>query len=263
MAQAAMTPVVAYIINSQRRWSGTVVLYLIVISGFSVLSASKGGAILSMLAIASLLDFERARDYVRILRIPIAGTIMLLLATVIYVGKFLTLKPAEIISLMFSRIFLANDGRALAIDWSGYLGYNSTSILRESFRLYAGLIGNSPKNLPLGQLLYALEFGTTGLVGANTSSTALLIAYGGDVGRIFFALLLAGAAVGVGLLADIPGRGNASRLAVGILLLSLLTQDFLAFQVLVNTLILLSVTVLGGTMLMRLVRRASADGAMT
>jgi hypothetical protein len=254
LVQVVMTPVVAAIINAERRWRGSVVLYLVLVSAASVLSASKGGAVLSLLAIISLLKFERARDFLRVLLVPICGAAVALSVTVYFVGEFLSLEPSEMVSLMFSRLFLTNDCRALAIDWSRYLGDNGTSVFRESFRLYAGLLGNAPKLPPLGQLLYALQHGTVGMVGANTSSTALLIAYGSDIGKSFFVLLLAGISLGIWLLADIPCRWDVPRLAICISLLSLLSQDFLAFQVCVNILVLLFVANLIKTMLAGILR---------
>ncbi len=236
------------------------VFYLVLTSAISVLSASKGGIILTLLAIASLLKFERARDLFRVLLVPICGAAVAFSMTVYFVGRFLSLGPFEMISLMFSRLFLTNDCRALAIDWSRYLGDSGTSVFRESFRLYATLMGNLPKLPPLGQLLYVLQFGTVGMVGANTSSTALLIAYGSDIGKIFFALLLAGTAVGLALIADIPGRWHLPRLAIGVGLLSLLSQDFLAFQIWVNILVILFVAVLTKTIVAEILRLASAKG---
>ncbi|MDG6999712.1 MAG: hypothetical protein JRN15_11420 [Nitrososphaerota archaeon] len=257
LIEALMVPTVAAIINAQKRWCWPVVRYLLLISVLSILSASKGAVILALGSILSLIRVDHARDVFRLLWLPISGAIIFFIATVYFVGKFLTLSTSKMISVMFSRIFLANDCRALAIDWSRYLGASGTSLFRESFRLYAGLLGTPPKYPPLGQLLYTLQFGTSGMLGANTSSTALIIAYGGDLERFIFSGLLVCIAVIVGILADLPNRKDPLRLAVGILLISLLSQDFLAFQVLVNTLMMLSFGTLGGWILMRLVRLAA------
>jgi hypothetical protein len=256
LLQVVMVPLIAGIINVERRWRGAVVFYLVLITAVSVLSASKGGVILTLLAITSLLKFDRATGAFRVLMVPICGAAALCSITVYFVGQFLSLKVSEMLSLMFSRFFLTNDCRALAIDWSGYLGNSSASIFSESFRLYAGLLGNAPKYPPLGQLLYSLQFGTIGLAGANTSSTALLIAYGSDIGKILFTALLAGGTVGIALLADIPGGGNVPRLAIGISLLALLSQDFLAFQLWLNILTLLFVAALAKTMLSKILKLA-------
>jgi hypothetical protein len=262
LVQVAMIPVIAAIINTEKRWRGSVLFYLIVISILSVLSGSKGGILLTLLAITSLLKFECVRDFIRVLWAPLGCVVVLFSVTVYVVGQFLSLEPSAMISLMFSRIFLTDDCRALAIDWSGLLGYHSTSIFRESFRLYANLIGNPPAFPPLGNYLYALQFGLEGIDGANTSSTALLIAYGSDIGKILFVVLLAGVALGTGILADIPGRGHVLRLAVGINLLSLLSQDFLAFQLTTNILVILLVAVLIKTMFTKILRLASTRESM-
>jgi hypothetical protein len=262
LVQYAMVPIVAAVINTERRWRVSVILYLVMISVLSVLSASKGGVVLSICAIASLLKFERIRDTLRLLFVPVCGAAALIASTIYAVGRFLSLGAGDMISLMFARLFLANDARALALDWSGYMGHNTASLFRESFRLFSTSIGNAPQFPPLGELLYTLQFGTTGFVGANTSSSALLIAYGSDIEKGLFALLLAGIAVGTGLLSGIPGRGNVPRLAIGIGLLSLLSQDFLAFQILINILLLLLVAVICAATLTRVLRLASAPARL-
>ena len=251
------------IINAEKRWTRPVVLYLALVSIQSVLSASKGSAILTLLAVVSLLKFDHAASYFRILRLPFVAIITLFAITVYVVGHFLSLEPAEFISLMVARLFLANDGRALVIDWSGYLGIGSSSLFGESFRFYANLVGSPPGHSPLGQLLYSLQFDTTGLVGANTSGTALLIAYGSEIEKILFSIVLAGFAIGIGLVAENPGRWPTLRLALGITLLSLLSQDFLAFQVAVHTLIILSVILILKIIVTRVLRLASSAATST
>lgn len=261
LVQCAMIPIVAAIINIEKRWRRSVILYLVLISALSVLSASKGGVVLTLLAIASLLKFEHRRHAFRVLFVPVCSAGALIAITVLFVGQFLALEPLQMISLMFNRLFISNDGRALAIDWSGYMGYGTASLFRESFRLYASLLGYAPQYPPIGQLLYALRFGTEGFVGANASSTALLITYGSDWEKVLFALLLAGAAVVIAILADIPGRGSIPRLAIGIGLLSLLSQDFLAFQIWMNILVFLCAVIVVMAILIKVLRLASAPRA--
>ena len=263
LVQVVLPPVAAVIVNVEKRWPSPVVVYLVVISAISVLSGSKGGVILTLLAIISLLKFDRRRDYFRVLLVPICAAASLFSITLYFVGQFLSLNPLEMASLMFSRIFLNNDCRALAIDWSGYLGDSGSSLFGEAFRLYATLLGNAPRYPPLGQLLYSLQFGTVGLIGANTSSTALLVAYGSDLEKLFFTILLVGAALVIGLLADIRGRADVPRLALCISLLGLLSQDFFAFQIDMNILILIFVAILTTGMLAKILRLASAKRAMT
>lgn len=263
MVQAAMIPVVAAITNNEKRWNRQVVVYLVLISINSVLGGSKGGVLLAMLAIASLLKFEHAREYIRVLWGPLCGTAALFSITVYVVGRFLLLEPSQMVSIMFNRLFLANDARSLAIDWSRYLASTGTSLFSESFRNLATLIGVAPKYPPIGQFLYSLQFGTVGLAGGNSSTTALLIAYGSDLEKILFTVLLAAAALAIGLLAELPGRTDVVRLAIGISLLALLSQDFLAFQLCVNTFVLLSAAALVKAIFVKLLRRASATAAMT
>ncbi|MGB6305961.1 MAG: hypothetical protein WBF45_19590 [Acidobacteriaceae bacterium] len=238
---ATMIPIMAAILNREKRWSAIIVFYLAIESVLSILSGSKGGSVLMLIAVLSLLQFQSAREYLALLRIPIIVITTIVGSTIYYVGKFLHLDPVEMMALMGSRFFLANDARALAIDYAGHLDQASTSLFRESFRFYASLLGLPPVNPPLGQLLYTQAFSTEGLTGANTSATALLIAYGGDFERVLFAFGLSLVAITLWLLIRRRNEYQLAIAAVGISLLALLSQDFLAFQVTINVLALLCI----------------------
>jgi hypothetical protein len=257
MIDAAAIPLCAIILNRQKRWNGIVVLYLLVSAALSLIGGSKGGGILEFLALCSLLRLERIRDYVRLLRFPAIAMVTFFGLTIYYVGSFLTLNPTKIVSLMFSRIFLSNDARALAIDYSGYLNQDSTSLFAESFRFWSSLIGLPPANPPLGMLLYTEAFSTHGFVGANTSSTALLIAYGGDIERIFFSIGLVLSAVGIFLVARTSAQYKIVTLPIGIFLILLLSQDFSAFQVTINLIIMVSFCLLLYTLVRHILISAS------
>lgn len=241
LTASIMIPIMAAILNRERRWSAIVVLYLVVEAALSVVSGSKGGSVLMLIAVLSLLQYQSARDYLTLLRIPVAVITTIVGSTIYYVGGFLHLDPVQMVGLMGSRFFLSNDARALAIDYAGRLDQASTSLFRESFRFYASLVGLPPINPPLGELLYKQAFSTEGLIGANTSATALLIAYGGDLERVIFAFGLSLAAISVWLLCRYRNKYHLVTAAIGLSLLSLLSQDFLAFQVTINILALLCI----------------------
>ena len=256
LIQAVMVPIVAAILNYEKRWNKFVVLYLIIVSVLSLLAGSKGGGIMSIFAILSLLKFREAKEYIRLLRFPLIASVTVFISSIYYLGRFLALDPLQMTSLMFVRIFMNNDARALAIDIGGS---QNLSLFRESFRSLATLLGSPPVNPALGQYLYAQAFNTSGFVGANTSSTALLIAYGGPFEKAMFSVLLCTIAIFVYLLTCVRGRGRHSilRLAIGIELLSLLSQDFLAFQLIGNLLVLAGSLTIVGWLVYRLLLVAS------
>jgi hypothetical protein len=233
-----MIPIIATIVNHQKRWSSLIVYYLATEAILSLLSGSKGESVLMLTALFSLLQLQSNGEYVKLLRFPLAAVAALVGSTIYYVGRFLRLDPTQMVSIMGSRMFLANDARALAIDYSGHLNQGSTSLFRESFRFFGSLLGLAPVNPPLGQLLYMQAFSTVGMLGANTSATALLIAYGSDFERVLFAACLSSIASLILLLIRRHNKYPIATAAIGIYLLSLLSQDFLAFQVTVNILIL-------------------------
>jgi hypothetical protein len=241
LTTAIMIPIVAAILNREKRWSAIVVFYLATEAVLSVLSGSKGGSALAFVAVLSLLQYRNTREYLKLLRIPVVIITTIVGSTIYYVGGFLHLEPVQMIRLMGSRFFLTNDARALSIDFAGHLNQESTSLFRESFRFYASFLGLSPINPPLGQLLYTQAFSSEGLVGANTSATALLIAYGGDIERVLFAIGLSLAAISIWLLIRYRNKYQIVSAAAGISLLSLLSQDFLAFQVTINIVLLVCI----------------------
>jgi hypothetical protein len=241
LTQAAMIPVVASVLNREKRWNKIVIFYLATISTFLLLGGSKGGGILSFIAISSLVRLSSVKEYLKFFRVPFLAVAALLILSVFLLGRFLALDPSQMISLMLARIFLNNDARALAIDFSGSLNWHSVSLFRESFRSYATLIGDAPAYPPLGQYLYMRAFRSNGFVGANTSSTALMILFGNEAEKVIFSLGICVIAFGIYLFARMRGRYSIVRLGVGISLLSLLSQDFLAFQLVVNIMILIAI----------------------
>ena len=241
LTQAAMVPVIAAVLNREKRWNRLIIFYLTTTSILSLLGGSKGGGILSFIAIFSLVRFQSLREYTKFFRAPLIAMAILLSSSIFLLGNFLALNPPEMISLMLARLFLNNDARALAIDFSGSPNWDSVSLFRESFRSYATLLGSPPVYPPLGQYLYAQAFRSDGFVGANTSSTALMILYGSEVEKVIFSVVVCVVAVGICLFARMRGHYSIMRLAIGILLLSLLSQDFLAFQLAINILVLVTV----------------------
>jgi hypothetical protein len=257
ITQAVMIPIIAAILNYEKKWNKLIILYLFLVLVLSVLVGSKGGGVLSIFSILSLLQFRSPKDYVRLLLLPFIFIITVLVSTVYYLGKFLALEPIQMIWLMFARIFVNNDARALAIDLGGS---HKISLFRESFRSLATFLGTPPVNPALGQYLYTWAFQSSGFVGANTSSSALLIAYGGYIEKTLFSLVLCVISVLVYLFARRWGRYSIIRLAIGINLLWLLSQDFLGFQLDVNLLILFALFVAIGLVIRRLLVVASNSG---
>ena len=257
LTQAVMVPIIAAILNLEKRWNKVVVFYLIVVSVLSVASGSKGGGILSIFAILSLLKLPKAKDYARLLRFPLMAIVTFAIATIYFLGKFFSLEPSQMISLMFARIFINNDARALAIDLGDP---RNGSLFRESFRSLATLFGYPPNYPALGQDLYTQAFHTSGFIGANSSSTALLLAYGDTVERFLFSFLLCVIVTVVYFFARRRSYYSIVKLAIGIDVLALLSQDFLAFQLLGNLLILATVLVIMGVLGRRLLFVASNCG---
>jgi hypothetical protein len=242
LLDAVSVPIVAAIINYGNKLNCFVIMYFLLVVANSVVSGSKGAAIMAFLAIISLIKLQSAKDYLKILTVPLGLILMAVGVTVFYVGQFLSLDPIQIISLMYYRIFLSNDARALAIDYIGLLDADKTTLFQESFRSLSSWLGYPPINLPLGQLLYQQEFNISGLLGGNTSSTALLISYGSWFEKIYFSFFICFVSYLITTIAQKEDNYKLPRLALGLAMLVFLSQDFLAFQL--NTYILIAIIIL-------------------
>jgi hypothetical protein len=233
---AVQISVVAAIISYKNKWDAWALSYIILMMILSIISGSKGSGLLIVIALVCYVRLPSFKNYLRLLMVPIIFGTIFVLTTVIYVGNFLQIESDQMISLMISRFLLVNDGRALAIDFANQLNQSNISLFQESFRAIASAAGSPPINIPLGQLLYSEAFSTVGLLGANTSATALLIAYGGGIEKILFLITLLIFACIIYRVFRRKGKYSVVRLPIGLLLLNLLTQDFMAFQVTTNIL---------------------------
>lgn len=224
--------------------------YLALAANFalSVLSGSKGVFFLWLLGSLALVDYRAAR-----IRFGVAVCASLLITAsfafmVQTLAGLLGLTAWEFLKLALSRFFLSNDARALAFDLRP-LAEPTASLFSESFRSLSALLGYSSSNPPLGVLFFDEYFGVSGGDGANASLTALIVYYSVPGYAALPALLATAAAVMLYLATRAARRalrGTVSRFAVtawGIIALQQLSQDFLAFQV-VMPLIVVAVVIM-------------------
>lgn len=230
-------PVAAAIINHVKKWDRLIIFFLFISFLTSLLAGSKGGFLLTIISLMSLIQLSGIRDYMKILWVPIIAIVVGVFSTVIFVGNFLSLDTMQMINLMFSRFFLNNDARALSIDFSDELGSGGANLFQESFRGLYSRIGYPPINLPLGQLLSQIAFSTSDFSGGNTSSTALLIAFGNGFEKVVFALCLFLFVFIILVVSHKTTKYYIPKLALALLLINFLSQDFLAFPLVINILV--------------------------
>jgi hypothetical protein len=225
--------IVALIFNKGKKFNVWPILYLSFMALASVLAGSKGSSVLGLIVLLCYVDLKKTKIIVSILSLAALSVY----STLTIVGSFLRLNLQEMAGLIFVRIFLANDARALSIDLSSRLNSSHISLFQESFRsFYSFVISSPPVNLPLGLELSKLAFSRSDseLSGPNSSATALLIAYGGNFEKIIFMIVILSLAVMIYLLAAKPGKYGLIRSVISLQLLNTLSQDFLAFQLYVN-----------------------------
>jgi hypothetical protein len=204
----------------------------------SLLAGSKGGALLWLLSILALVDYRRTQMSSFKIVLAAGGIGALVVTSSIAVADLLGITLGEFFDLALSRFFLNNDARALAFDQRHMTTAADGSLLVESFRSLANLFGLPPRNPPLGILLYEELSGLETGNGANSSLMALIIYYSAPG---YAALPAVVALWGVAVLAMFfealqrTLRSNGARaaiLAFALTSLQQLSQDFLAFQVL-------------------------------
>jgi hypothetical protein len=215
-----------------------VIGWMVILTNFalSVVAGSKGGVFLWLIAVASLIDYRRARiPGYKLLGVTLIVACAVMVSSMI-VAEFLGLDLDVFLELALNRFFLNNDARALALDLrnSQSAGF---SLFSEGFRSLGNLFGLPPRNDPLGVLLYSEGLSITNGNGANASFMALATYYFPDGYAMVPATFgMVGAVVVVVLIQLSVGlsRTRASRVVItSICLMSLLiySQDFLAFQV--------------------------------
>jgi hypothetical protein len=248
LAATVQAALLAALVSASGRlgsWGWGVILLNFAIS---VTSGSKGAVFLWLVAIASMIDYRRAR----IPAYKLFGALALgtggLLVSSLAIAHFLDLDLDVFLSLALNRFFLNNDARALAFDLRNWHSA-SGSMFSESFRSLGNLFGLPPRNDPLGVLLYSEAFATVNGNGANASFMALGTYYF-PAGYAFVPALLGmlgtlGLALLAGVTAGPPHRAVQRVINHSIWLTCLVnyTQDFLAFQVLLPLVILTSISI--------------------
>jgi hypothetical protein len=232
---SVQVPLLAHRISS-RRFGLLDLAIMLVAFGGSVLSGSKGGVVLWLVAIAALVNYRRAGISLGrgLLALAVLGSA--LGASSVLIARFLNLDVGEFAELAFNRFFLVNDARALAFDFRTGTTPDA-GWFAESFRSISSLFGAPPRNSPLGVLLYGDLFGVETGNGANASLAALLAYYSNPGELIILGPLAAiGALAATLILATIARavRTALSRtvvLAMGLVCLQQYSQDFLAFQI--------------------------------
>ena len=210
--------------------------YAVVVAAFvtSTLSGSKGGVFLWLIATLALVDYRHIRIRWAPVLVALIAATAALWVTASVISETLGISELEFANMAVARFYLNNDARALAIDLGGQAAPFS-DLVAASFRGLANLLGNPSNDPPLGLLLNERQTGLDTGNGPNASLIAL-IAYYSIRGYALLPALVS--CVGVACVyAAVTGfrrivRCKLSKMAaslIGIVLVQLLSQDFLAF----------------------------------
>lgn len=213
--------------------------YVVIVITFvlSTLSGSKGGFFLWIASVFVLVDFSRKR----IMWAPVITGIMLialaLISTSVIISEMLNITPIEFIELSAARFFLNNDARALAFDMRNGAP-QIFDLLASTFRGVFMFFGYVPEDPPLGILLHDRLFGFSSGSGANASLIALITYYSIE-GYALFATLIACFVLILVYLCIVSVRERVNYpmhksivTVIGLLLVQIFSQDFLAFPLL-------------------------------
>lgn len=219
-------------------------VFLIIQMVGTVLSGSKGGALLWLVAfLAIYLSFNLKRS-LRLLSLFIFVLLMFLVLKY-FVQSNIGLNDKEFYQLIYNRFFLSNDGRALALDISS--AHQSIEMFfNNTFRSISNVFGYPPVDQPIGFILYSDYLGLSG-VGSNGSVTSLVSYYLIDslesmvLITIFLLFLLISYAYFLIYLNKYFYRTTFDGLGYffGINYIVMFSQDFLAFQITLYFMVLL------------------------
>ena len=214
--------------------------YAVIVSVFAIstLSGSKGVFFLWLASTLSLIDYRNLR--IRLISF-IAGVITVAAAFVVtanFMSEILGISGVEFAKLGIARFFLNNDARALAFDYGGTTEQLS-ELLSASFRFFSIRLGYEPLDPPIGFLLHEKLYGISTGTGANASLIALVVYYSMPGFALFPAIIACvslavvySSVVGFRRMVVGPIRKGAVTI-IGITLVQMFSQDFLAFQLLV------------------------------
>lgn len=221
-------------------------IVILIVSTASILAGSKGGFVLWLGSVVAFVDYGAARIRPRTIAFALASTGGLIAILAIVVSEFLRISVPDFFELAFTRFFVNNDARALAFDLRTLEVDPSISLVSELFRSVSTVFGYAPHNSPLGVELYDRYFGPSGGAGANASLVAMMIFYT-TPGAASLPLLLAAVTAVLLLLfgefASTRMPSAFSRYAINIIAtlnISQLSQDILAFQIVLPMTVLMA-----------------------
>jgi hypothetical protein len=227
-----------------------IISWIVVLVNFiiSVASGSKGVFFLWILMVLALIDYRKINlKYANII-LYITSLVILLIISFITISEFIGIEIESLLELVLNRIFLTNDARALAFDMRKPPEYDYIFLV-ESFRSVSSLLGMSPKNDPLGILLYDQGLNIGGGIGANASYIALATYYSTE-GYVLVPSLIGIAGLILIFIVDhlfrFVMKDSIERVIVSGCMSSVVlmySQDFLGFQLILPLTILIFISI--------------------
>ncbi|MGK0599175.1 hypothetical protein [Yokenella regensburgei] len=224
-------------VNYYRKISLFVIFIIFSVFLYSLMTESKGVFFLFALQVVSMVNLQRYRiSSSRLLGVGIFS-IILLSVSVSYISRKIGINPGHFLELAFYRFYINNDARALAFDYRSYASSHDVStFLIHSFRSLSSVIGYTPFDPPLGNLLFKYLYGTVSTNGANASLIALATYYSspgeniiniGSVLMIFTPMIFIAYYI---ISLEVNPTLKALYYSFLLVVLILFSQDFLSFQ---------------------------------
>lgn len=232
-------------LSTKKKISPIVICICVFIFVLTVLSGSKGAFFIWLFQLFSLVDYSRVKFRPSMLVFLGVFFLSLLSISVVVISDFIGITYDQFADLVFSRFFLVNDARALAFDQRGLFSNVEYSFVSESLRSLSSLFGIYPKLNPLGVYLYEGMFGDATDTGANSSFIALATYFSTPGATILNVFLFGWVPVVIYCFSQIMQvvvQSPLLRLYICSSLPPLLwifSQDFLAFQLLIPSVLFL------------------------
>ena len=232
-------------ISTKKKISPIAICICVFIFVLTVLSGSKGVFFIWLFQLISLVDYSRVKFRLSTFVFLGIGFFSFLSISVVVISDFIGITYEQFADLVFSRFFLVNDGRALAFDLRGLFSNVEYSFVSESLRSLSSLLGSYPKLHPLGVSLYESMFGAAMDTGANSSFIALAIYFSSPGSTILNVFLLGWSPIVIYFISQVMLVAVQSPMIKLYIysslppLLCIFSQDFLAFQLLVPSVLFL------------------------
>lgn len=256
-----LSAIIAGDLNFTGRFNFFSFYILMVVFFYSLISGSKGMFFLFICQIISLINIRRYQLSFSKVIISIGVLVGMVYVSAIYISSHMGISIDQYFDLVFHRFYINNDARALAFDYRNFASSHGVpEFLINSLRSISNALGLIPNDPPLGNLLFNYLYDVDSSNGANASLAALVVYYSKDGEALLNIIaIMIGVFPIIFLLFYIVWKEHSPLRKIFynsslLILLILLSQDFLSFQIVLILLVFIYI-LLSALSMLKLIKR--------